>query len=105
MIFEDHIIKISINDKLIPEFFQAQTKTKFFRNQMIQKSNTATMTTINQKSLLSCNIILPTIEEQQIFVQKSEYINEKLNLLKKSFFLYEDLYNSLMQKAFKGELF
>ena len=52
-------------DKCVPEFLQTLSTTKFFRNQIISKSKTATMTTIGQDGILKTNIILPPLEKQK----------------------------------------
>lgn len=67
-LFECHIIRMPLNlDVCIPEFMQIQTTMGPFRKQVISKAKTATMTTIDQKSLLQCDVFLPPIEEQQSF--------------------------------------
>lgn len=66
---ECHIIRIPLNlDVCVPEFMQVQTSMEPFRKQVISKAKTATMTTIDQKSLLRCDVLLPPIEEQRTYL-------------------------------------
>ena len=66
ILFECHVIRLPLDlDKCVPEFLQTLSTTKFFRNQIISKSKTATMTTIGQDGILKTNIILPPLEKQK----------------------------------------
>ena len=66
ILFECHVIRLPLDlDKCVPEFLQTLSTTKFFRNQVISKSKTATMTTIGQDGILKTNIILPPLEKQK----------------------------------------
>lgn len=106
VLFECHIIKLSLNtDLVIPEFVQTLTRLDFFRNQINRNSKTATMTTISQDGITSCSIICPPIEEQLLFKQKLELINVNIISLENALEEMYSLYNNTLQKAFKGELF
>ncbi len=73
VLFECHVIRVRLNTSMVlPEFFQALTNTLFFRQQMMDKSKTATMTTIGQKDIISANIFVPDIVLQEQFVRMSE---------------------------------
>ena len=66
ILFECHVIRLPLDlDKCVPEFLQTLSTTRFFRNQIISKSKTATMTTIGQDGILKTNIILPPLEKQK----------------------------------------
>ncbi|MEK4165270.1 restriction endonuclease subunit S [Anoxybacillus sp. FSL W8-0104] len=69
IIFECHIIKITLSDEVLPEFFQVLSETKFFRNQIIKHSKTSTMTTISQSGIMECSIIVPPVQIQNQFLQ------------------------------------
>lgn len=105
VIFEDHIIKVRLNNTILPEYFQAFSETTFFRNQIIKQSNTSTMTTINQNSLLDCKVMVAPIKEQQEFIEKVNQIEKNITELTESLSHFEVLYESLLHKAFNGELF
>ena len=105
IIFECHIIKITLSDEVLPEFFQVLSETKFFRNQIIKHSKTSTMTTISQSGIMECSIIVPPVQIQNQFLQILKKIEYEKQKLQNSLSLLNDNFNSLMQQAFKGELF
>ena len=76
-IFECHTIKIKFNQQLcIPEFMQVQTEQTYFRNQVIQNSKTATMTTISQQGKVDTKVLLPPLSIQQKFTKFLSQINK-----------------------------
>ena len=73
VLFECHVVRVRLNISVeLPEFFQAFTTTLFFRQQMMDKSKTATMTTIGQKDIVSADIFVPDMALQEKFVVLSE---------------------------------
>lgn len=69
VLFECHVIRVKLDlDRVIPEFMQAFTITDYFRVQMMDKSKTATMTTISQKDVISGTIYIPDMDLQKQFV-------------------------------------
>ncbi len=60
---------------------------------------------LNLNMIRNFKIPIPPISLQNEFAAKVEAIEEQKRLLEKSLKLLEDNYNSLMQRAFKGELF
>lgn len=81
LLFECHVIRIPLDmDKVVPEFMQAFSTTEYFRGQMMDKSKTATMTTIGQKDVITGVIYVPPMELQKQFVvfsqqsDKSKYV-------------------------------
>ncbi|MHB0882999.1 restriction endonuclease subunit S [Paenibacillus sp. SEL1] len=57
------------------------------------------------KKISDLSIVVPAIESQREFVGKIKKINKQKELLEYSLDEMNTLYNSLLQKAFKGELF
>lgn len=74
------------------------------RKVIISKSNTVTMSTIGQEQIKTIPVILPPKNIQDNFDKQLRYLIKLI--AKKQFFLQEseNLFNSLLQKAFKGEL-
>lgn len=96
LLFECHVIRIPLDlDKVIPEFMQAFSVTDFFRGQMMDKSKTATMTTIGQKDVITGVIYVPPMDLQKRFVafsqqlDKSKYVYRQLTLFLDHFIKYE----------------
>ena len=94
ILFECHVIRLPLDlDKCVPEFIQTLSTTKFFRNQVISKAKTATMTTIGQDGILKTDIILPPLEKQREYydfikqIDKSRLLsNHSLSLIKSIIF-------------------
>lgn len=106
VIFECHIIKISLDTSIVePVFFKVMTDSQLFRKQIMKNSKTATMTTINQEGILKCELLVPPLKLQQEFTNIITHLHNEKNLLKESFNLLQTNFNSIMQKAFRGELF
>lgn len=67
-LFECHIIRVRLNQKLIdPIFANFLLRTPASRKNIIKHSKTSTMTTIDQNSLLKTKIFLPPINMQKKF--------------------------------------
>ena len=78
---------------------------KTFNKYFLSQVRGATIKGINMRILREIDIILPPLPLQNQFAEKVELIEKQKGLLKNSLQLMEDNYNSLMQRAFKGELF
>lgn len=101
LLFECHVIRVQLDmNIIIPEYMQAFTETDYFRNQMIGKSKTATMTTIGQKDVISGEILLPPIELQKNFEKFTEQVDKSKIAIQKSLDGLETLKKSLMQQYF-----
>lgn len=102
-IFECHIIRISLDIKLIiPEFFRAFSNTKFFRDQIMKDAQIATMTTISQRDILNKYVIVPPLELQQKFVDSVQRVKKIKKVQQKSKKEIDTLFSAFMQKAFQG---
>lgn len=92
ILFECHVIRLPLDlDKCVPEFLQTLSTTKFFRNQIISKSKTATMTTIGQDGILKTNIILPPLEKQKEYYNFVKQIDKSRLLSNHSLFLIKSI--------------
>ena len=76
-LFECHVIRMPLDISVcVPEFMQLQSTLPAFRKQVMTKAKTATMTTIDQKSLLSIKVFLPPIEEQKYILSFIEQVDK-----------------------------
>lgn len=92
ILFECHVIRLPLDlDKCVPEFLQTLSTTRFFRNQIISKSKTATMTTIGQDGILKTNIILPPLEKQKEYYNFVKQIDKSRLLSNHSLLLIKSL--------------
>ncbi|CAD5972239.1 MULTISPECIES: restriction endonuclease subunit S [Planktothrix] len=104
-LFECHLIRVSPNQSKINSIFlNYLLRTEGMRKVIISKSNTVTMSTIGQEQIKTIPVILPPKNIQDNFDKQLRYLIKLI--AKKQFFLQEseNLFNSLLQKAFKGEL-
>lgn len=101
VLFECHVIRLPLDlDKCVPEFMQVLSTTDYFRNQIISRSKTATMTTIGQDGILKTDIILPPLELQRQFLQFVEQTDKSKLAIQQSLDKLELLKKALMQQYF-----
>ncbi|MEL6492742.1 MAG: restriction endonuclease subunit S [Cyanobacteria bacterium J06621_3] len=102
-LFECHVIRISPDQQKINSIFlNYLLRLPGLRQQIISKSNTVTMSTIGQGEIKQIKIYLPPKELQdqfERFLRKTIASQKKIEALK-----LDALFNSLLQRAFKGEL-
>jgi type I restriction enzyme S subunit len=104
-LFECHIIRLKFNlNKIIPEYFRFLSDTGYFRANIGKRSKTSTMTTISQDGITDIKIPVPPIKLQIQFADKIALIEQQKTLAKQELQESEDLFNCLLQQAFKGEL-
>ncbi|MEY8303915.1 restriction endonuclease subunit S [Anaerosalibacter bizertensis] len=77
----------------------------FFQDIIEKSAPKSAQRNINLKILNNLDVIAPPLSLQNQFAEKVQAIEKQKELLKESLKLMEDNYNSLMQRAFKGELF
>jgi type I restriction enzyme S subunit len=104
-LFECHIIRLKFNlNKIIPEYFRFLSDTGYFRANIGKRSKTSTMTTISQDGITDIKIPVPPIKLQNQFADKIALIEQQKTLAKQELQESENLFNCLLQQAFKGEL-
>ncbi len=105
MIFESNMMRFSVDDRIHPVYLTKLLTTDFMKGQILKVAKDAVnQSSINQEDVKNFQVLIPPINLQQQFaklVQKTEKLKEKQ---KESEVELENLFNSLMQKAFKGEL-
>ena len=100
-LFECHIIRIPLDMSVcLPEFIQILTTTVGFRNQIMSKANTATMTTINQDGICSNKIYIPPLFLQNQFADFVQQVDKSKVVIQKSLDETQELFDCLMQKYF-----
>ena len=70
----------------------------------VATGTSGSMKNISQKKFLGLKIINPPIDLQNQFSLKIDLIEKQKKLAKKELKESEDMFNCLLQKAFKGEL-
>ena len=92
------------NKNITPYYLFEIVKHKDFIQSLMNVAKGASYPAVSNNDILNLKISIPPLEQQNKFasiVEKIEIIKEKENQKLKQL---EDLHNSLMQKAFKGEI-
>ena len=104
-LFECHLIKLSPEMSVIdPVFLNHQLRLPQFRAILKSKSKTATMTTIDQKSLGSVKVIVPKLSLQTKFSNFVSTLDEQTRTMERYLKDSECLFASLQHRAFNGDL-
>lgn len=101
--YNDHIMRVRFNDSINTAFLSFYLNSKFGHHEILKHVKTsAGQFTINQSGLENVQIVLPEIETQRKF----EVILKRILKMKLSLSINEsdNIYNLVLQKAFKGEL-
>ena len=100
-LFECHVIRTSLNLSIcLPEFIQVLTTMSSFRNQIMMKAKTATMTTISQDGVVSNMIYLPPLSLQNRFAEIVKEIDKRNVVMQEGLTKLELTYKALMQEYF-----
>ncbi|GER68642.1 hypothetical protein BpJC4_31130 [Weizmannia acidilactici] len=103
-----HVSIIRVIKHLInPIFLSYMLTNESYQNYLLRLSTSggATREAITKKQIENLPIIIPPLDLQEQFAIKVTKIEEQKSFIQKSIGEIENLFNSLMQKAFKGELF
>lgn len=105
-IHQNHIFRIRCNhDVLVPLYFANYIRTHLAKSYFLKSAKkTSNLATINMTQLRSLPVPLPPVVLQQRFVAKAEDVRRmqaRLTHLKQQ---SDVLFNSLVQRAFRGEL-
>ncbi|UPT58341.1 restriction endonuclease subunit S [Geobacillus thermoleovorans] len=106
-IFAGYLIRfVPDTSKINPKFLFHFTRTQYYKQWVMNKQNTVAQPNINAKQYgEELFIICPPLELQNRFTKIVEEIEAEKELLQKSMVELQNNFNSLMQRAFKGELF
>lgn len=105
--YASYLIRTRVKDKTIvlPEFLQTTITFKTYRSLVLKKATTtAGNYNINTVALKSLPICLPPIALQNKFLAISQNINKQKQQVREQMEQSENLFQSLLQRAFKGEL-
>ena len=105
MAFASYLIRIRVNDQILPEFLTSFFQTNMGRSLLLSKSRpTAGQFNINSTNFKKIKMFVPNIKLQEKFVIKKMQIEEfikKINYLNMNIDLFS---KSLISKAYNGEL-
>lgn len=94
-------------DEILPIFLEYQLTNENYQRLLwdIATSGGATREAITKQQIENLELIVPTIELQNKFIDFVKQVDKLKADMEKSLKELEDNFNSLMQRAFKGELF
>ncbi len=105
-VYESNMMQIKIDKSIInPVYLTKFLCTNFVYNQIVNKAKKAVnQASINQKDVKSLKILIPPIELQNQFANIIQQVETLKSYQSQSKQQIDNLFNTLMQKAFKGEL-
>ncbi len=105
-VFESNMMNFSvIEDVINPYFLVQQLQTPYIKNQILKLAKDAVnQSSINQQDVKSLEIIVPKLPLQRKFEQICNRYSESLFAYKRSLYESENMFASLSQKAFSGQL-
>ncbi|MEX0981061.1 MAG: restriction endonuclease subunit S [Bacteroidales bacterium] len=105
MVIAGYIIRVRMNESGNPHYVWGYLNSR--HGKLVLKNmckNIVGMANINAQELQDIKILIPPITLQNQFAEKISLIEKQKELAKQSLQESENLFNSLLQKAFKGEL-
>jgi type I restriction enzyme S subunit len=99
-----NVFRIQLKEKINRKFFVYQLNCEWIKRIVWSKVKTATVPFISGKQISSIDFINPPIELQNQFADRVQAIEQQKAQANASLAQAEDLFNSLLQRAFKGEL-
>ena len=100
------VILIKIDNKTLNSLFlKTLLDHPYYKNKLLSTSGSSAQQAIYIKDLKKLEVLTPNIGLQDQFADIAAQIQSKKELLRKSLVELEINFNSLMQRAFKGELF
>lgn len=101
MVFECHLMRVRpYNKKLNSSYLTRYCLSPFGRNYLISRSQTTTMTTLNQTGLNKMPIPLPSPEEQCTFSEILDSIDDSKELVTQKIYSSKSLKKSLINQVF-----
>ena len=103
--FQRHIAHLKPNHEILDvRFLHAMMASPLVKRQADRHAVGVAQKTLNLKAIKSFNVYLPDVYVQKQFSRKIEKIERQKELAINQLNECEDLFNCLLQKAFKGEL-
>ncbi|AEG17735.1 restriction endonuclease subunit S [Methanobacterium paludis] len=104
-IINPRLMKISLNQKIVsPLFFRFLLNSDGIKKKIEHVSHGGTMNIINVKIIKQLDFPIPPIQLQNQFAEIVQNVEQLKEEQKQSKAQIDNLFNALMQKAFKGEL-
>lgn len=104
-LFNNNLLRITLNEKAHPEYVAAAMRTPFVRRELnLRKSGTTSVFAIYYKDLRTLPLPLPPKALQEEFADKVNAVEKTRLVYERSLESVDELFSSLQQRAFQGEL-
>jgi type I restriction enzyme, S subunit len=103
--FGGYDLIVKLNKKLNPEYINVLFNSIFKEKMILPLTRRAAQPHLNARQVKSLKIYFPPVGLQNQFANKVQKLESQKNLMQQSLTELENNFNSLMQRAFKGELF
>ncbi len=101
MVLAGFVIRVRVNEKVLPEFLSAFLNTDFSKNMLLVMCKTAIgQANINAQEMQDIGLYLPPIDLQQQFVDFKAQVDKSKFAVQKALDETQTLFDSLMQKYF-----
>lgn len=106
MAYAGYLIKLEPNELGNTKYISCYLNSQHGKLTLLNMAKSIVgMANINAQELQDIKILIPPLSLQNEFAKKVELIEQQKGQMEESLRFMKDNYNSLMQKAFKGELF
>lgn len=105
-IHQNHVFRVRLDQKrLIPLFFSKLCGSSYGKRYFLKSGKQTTgIASINKTQLKNFPVLLPPSDLQNQFAERVKLIEEQKQLAEQSLLKSQDLFQCLLQKAFRGEL-
>lgn len=106
IVYESNMMRLNFKENMVNnQFMLSILSSKYLKNQILKAAkDSVNQSSINQKDVNSFKAPLPPLKFQNEFADRVQAIETQKTQAHGSLAQAEDLFNSLLQKAFKGEL-
>jgi type I restriction enzyme S subunit len=106
MIIAGYIIRVRLGDRVIPEYLSITLNTERYKKLMRAMCKGAVgQANINAQEFQDIGILIPPLNLQHRFATFAEAADKSKFEMQKALKKEEDLYKSLIQKCFRGDIF
>jgi len=106
MVIAGYIIRVRMNEKALPEYLSAILNSKYGKETLYGMCKAIVgQANINAQELQDIRVFIPPIELQKKYVKFTKQVDKLKFEMEQSLKELENNFNSLMQRAFKGESF
>ena len=104
-IFDCHIIRVVPDQSVVvPLYAASYFLTQRGRADLVARSKTTTMTTINQKSLMVSQLPIAPLEEQRQVALAATAIENKMQSLQREIGVVDELFRAMLEELMTGRL-